>query len=84
MPDNLSAEAIRFKKNAAASMPPSGAVDLRFNQQIDELIVQDNRGIEAVVAAVPSYLDQTAANAAEAAQVLYYNQSTGKFQVTTA
>lgn len=40
--------------------------------------------VEKFVPEVLSYADQTAANAAEAAQVLYYNVSTGKFMVTTA
>ena len=41
----------------------------------------DNNG---KIAAVTAYAHEVAANAAEAPNVLYYNEATGKFQITTA
>lgn len=40
--------------------------------------------VSGVMSVVTSYADETAANAAEAANVVYYNEATGKFQITTA
>ena len=48
------------------------------------LKTRDNNGTELFVPEVPSYEDADAANLAEDAQVLYYNETTGKFMVTTA
>jgi len=49
-----------------------------------KLITRTAEGVVTIVAEVPTYADQTAANAAEPISVVYYNTATGKVQVTTA
>ena len=46
-----------------------------------EVTIKDTPGVLAIA---PSYADESAANTAESPNVLYYNESTAVFQVTTA
>lgn len=49
-----------------------------------KLVTRTAEGVVTIVAEVPTYADQAAANAAELTHVVYYNTATGKIQATTA
>ena len=74
---------VRLEKNVPAVTPTSGEKLLRLDSsEVPELVDDDRTSLK--IAAVTEYADQTAANAALAANVLYYNTATGLFQITTA
>jgi len=74
---------VTLEKNAPAKRPTSGEKILRLDVSTAELSLVSGDGTEKPVAAVTSYADQTAAELAEAANIVYYNEDTGLFQVTT-
>ena len=82
---NETIDFIRLDKAGPTSRPPSGAFDVRVKRDTSGTLVRvSSDGTEKYIPTVPAYADQTAANAALAANVLYYNEDTGLFQITTA